>query len=666
LNFDSKLPRAALLKELQNTALLGHAYNGSNLMHISSFQLNNYKSYYQSEPLALSAGINLIVGPNHAGKTALLEGLHLDFELNPYRSSKVPRSVEPKEEVASSAKVSFTLTHEELWGILRNVRGSLGVPLPDGLLYKIQTEGDNREHTRVQKFVDRVFNKDSYMLDALYTMSSHSLGKLSPAKFPSIGDYDAGEARGKHPFAWCEINNEGKLVVINTQRQGERSFDVGAKVLNVLKERLYNFKAERFNVGKYLAGLGRILDSDARNLPEVLGNLLGETPTKFRLLNQHFQTIFPQVYEVSARNVSGEPQQMGLSREIIIYEVESSDPEDAIPLNHGGTGLGQVLAMLYVLIESKQPQVIIIDEPQSFLHPGAVRKLFEIFNLYSQHQYIIATHLPYIIHAAKPTTITLVTKERGQESHLQPIDVNETQELSICFDQVGARLSDAYGADNILWVEGPTERDCFPLILEKYSQRRLMGTEIVPVISVDEVLGKAADRVIGIYRQLSQGKGLRPAAVGFIFDRECRKKEKRDDLERQLDGRVRFLDRRMYENYLLEPKAIAAVLRQLPGVNKRLVTVPKIKRWLEKEVKKSDYLCNIPDEPWINIIDGAKILVGMFSYFTGQTVAYRKVEHGVKLTGWLLDNNTGDLQEVAVLIEKLLDKDTRRHEQAAV
>src|SRR2546423_8604318 len=132
-------------------------------MHISSFQLNNYKSYYQSEPLALSAGINLIVGPNHAGKTALLEGLRLDFEFNPYRSSKLRRRREPKKEVVSSAKVSFTISHEELWEILRNVRDRFGVPLPDGLLPEdvFDQEEDNK---RTQKFVDRVVNKKYYTL----------------------------------------------------------------------------------------------------------------------------------------------------------------------------------------------------------------------------------------------------------------------------------------------------------------------------------------------------------------------------------------------------------------------------------------------------------------------------------------------------------------------
>lgn len=125
-------------------------------MHISRFQLNNYKSYHQSEPLALSAGINLIVGPNHAGKTALLEGLRLDFEFNPYRKSKRHRRISLQEEADSSANVSFTLSREELWEMLGNLRGNIGIPLKDGLLHKIKSEDDS-EHTSVQRFVDQIF-----------------------------------------------------------------------------------------------------------------------------------------------------------------------------------------------------------------------------------------------------------------------------------------------------------------------------------------------------------------------------------------------------------------------------------------------------------------------------------------------------------------------------
>jgi AAA15 family ATPase/GTPase len=56
-------------------------------MFISSFRLFNYKSYLDSEELALTPGINIVVGQNDAGKSALLEGLGLHFENKPHHMS---------------------------------------------------------------------------------------------------------------------------------------------------------------------------------------------------------------------------------------------------------------------------------------------------------------------------------------------------------------------------------------------------------------------------------------------------------------------------------------------------------------------------------------------------------------------------------------------------
>jgi chromosome segregation ATPase len=55
-------------------------------MHISSVQIENYKSYRSSTTLKLMPGINVITGQNNAGKTALLEALRMDIQNNPHRS----------------------------------------------------------------------------------------------------------------------------------------------------------------------------------------------------------------------------------------------------------------------------------------------------------------------------------------------------------------------------------------------------------------------------------------------------------------------------------------------------------------------------------------------------------------------------------------------------
>ena len=115
----------------------------------------------------------------------------------------------------------------------------------------------------------------------------------------------------------------------------------------------------------------------------------GNNPHRFQDLNDRLIAILPQVKRVSVRAIPS--QQV----EIVVW---SHDPETqredlVAPLVESGTGIGQVLAILYVVLTSDRPQTIIIDEPQSFLHPGAAGKLMEFLKLHpTRHQFIIATH----------------------------------------------------------------------------------------------------------------------------------------------------------------------------------------------------------------------------------------------------------------------------------
>ena len=71
----------------------------------------------------------------------------------------------------------------------------------------------------------------------------------------------------------------------------------------------------------------------------------------------------------------------------------------------------------------------------------------------------------------------MVSKIEG-ESSVEVINVAETQQLRFFLSEIGARLSDVFGADHILWVEGRTEELCFPLILSRVAKQPLFGTAI--------------------------------------------------------------------------------------------------------------------------------------------------------------------------------------------
>jgi len=200
----------------------------------------------------------------------------------------------------------------------------------------------------------------------------------------------------------------------------------------------------------------------------VLHRLQSGNPVRFRRFNEHVSIIFPEI-----KGITVPPGPTGDQVQILVWSIDpNTEREDlAIPLSESGTGIGQVLAMLYVLLTAEYPRTIIIDEPQSFLNPGAVRKLLEILKQYSQHQFIITTHSPEIVSLVNPQTLFLLRKVEA-ETMITQLDSAEAQDQKLLLSEVGARLSDVFGADNILWVEGATEEVSFPLIVEKMLRKQ--------------------------------------------------------------------------------------------------------------------------------------------------------------------------------------------------
>jgi AAA15 family ATPase/GTPase len=87
--------------------------------------------------------------------------------------------------------------------------------------------------------------------------------------------------------------------------------------------------------------------------------------------NEFVQKVFPQIHRISIRPNPREPGQV----QIVVW---NEDPKKeridlVVPLEECGTGLGQVLAILYVVLTADIGKAIIIDEPNSFLHPWRIR-----------------------------------------------------------------------------------------------------------------------------------------------------------------------------------------------------------------------------------------------------------------------------------------------------
>jgi hypothetical protein len=324
----------------------------------------------------------------------------------------------------------------------------------------------------------------------------------------------------------------------------------------------------------------------------------------------------------------------------------------AIPLSDCGSGIPHILAMLYV-VEALKNQIILIDEPQSFLHSSSIRRLVEIFRS-SGHQFILTTHSTAILSAADVKTITLVKQTEGI-STVEQLDVRQAAHMRACLAELGVSLSEVFGADNILWLEGKTEEMCFPDILQRLGVKLPLGTLIKAVVATGDLHGKDAARIFEIYHRLSGGPSLLPPAIGFLFDDELRPEQAKKEMRHRGGDRVGFLPRRMYENYLLHPRAIASIINSFDGSRTDAVTEEDVQEWLQESGHQPQFGSpGNPDQSWEQYIDASKLLKCLFAELSEQRISYEKPFHSVELTKWLLDTEPETLREVADLIADIL------------
>ncbi len=596
-------------------------------MFIKKLQVFNYKSYLDSGLMEFSPGINIIVGRNNAGKTSLLEVLKLDFENHPHRSLKtLPNKFSSLQE-ESKIQITLQIEKEELRNLIKKL-SIIGIPRaatekyyfiadkyeynPDEYHDQYMSAIDESVRYAVRQFKDFLENPD-FILTSLFLQPNIKMENRSLIKLLNFESY---KQAFQKVFYKIKYDDSDQIVIEETTSysdedgivqepfvnySGKNQESIGYKLFDKFQNRIYRFQTERLNIGicKCESKADINLKSNASNLAEVLFILQGKIPGMFAQFNKLVSDILPEIKWISV------VMRDDTNVEILVWNTDNLHRNDlSLPLSSCGSGVSQVLAIVYILVYSEEHRTLIIDEPQSFLHPGAAKKLIETIKQFPQHQYFIATHSPEIIASANPSTI-INLQYQDCETTASVINPKEIESQNEILAELGVRLSDVFGADSILWVEGQTEEKCFPLILEKVTIIILMGIKILSVNSTDALLdGKRSDLVFDIYKKLTTGATLFPPAIAFIFDRESKTETKIQELKKR---GVTFLRQPMYENYLLDPEAISVVINEEATWLEIPISITQVQQYIDKIKQEKSYLLQgvkreeVSDNNWLSI-----------------------------------------------------------------
>ncbi len=624
-------------------------------MIVTRLEIKNYKSFWNPEPIHFGPGFNVVIGPNSGGKSSLIEALTLGFAHKPHRSTTSSPSRTSPNSLPSEVKIAAQISREDIAEKMR----AMGL-MHLGYAWSVH---DTAADTPVHQ-LNHLLNTSGINLEVIVRQPNGIEYQSDPITAALIGEQRGGT------MAWnAEMKNFESPQPHLTSHGG---YNLSMLAYPIIQPQIYAFQAERLKIGKNPVGTQTELMPDAQNLPVVIHNLRSN-PDRYELYISLVRSVLPEVQYVTV------PYTHENLLEIRVWNEPTSTQRDdlAVSLTDCGTGVSQVLALLYVIVTSEQPRTLVIDEPQSFLNPGALRKLLEILQAHPQHQYILATHSPTLLSALELSSLTLV-KRQGTESTITTLDPSSPRALKIALNEVGAQISDVYGADRVLWVEGPTEEACFPKIARRFNIR-LEGCVIVGVqqtgdFETKKQKGQKAQMAFDVYGKLSLPKPLLPPALAFVFDRERRTKSDLKELQSKgehVGVPVMFLERLLYENYLLDSDAITHVINLHDAEREKEVLVTEILAWVETNRWEEVYFDRaIPEnqrteERWLKEVHGAKLLEDIFKKFTEARVEYRKTDYSVELTAWLLENKPTEFEDLQRLLERILKMQVNPNEEDA-
>ena len=604
-------------------------------MNLIGIKILNYKCYRDSGPVALGETFTVVVGQNNAGKTAFLEAINSSSIQNKPHRVPARGPFQPVPIPTSSVHVDVSISGAEL--LHRMLANG------DQIVFPLARAWATDPHAGVQQF----FDEPKLHFELQRSAGSGWSGRSNPAHRhykPEPNDITARVGPTSDRQSWT----------VHSIQQSEQG--LSAYVGQYIDRSVYLFRAERLNVGESSITPTSELANDANNLPSVLLQL-PNSPEAHDRYQELVREIFPLIYRVSAAPITSSTARIT----IIMKDGPAGQPHPGvdIPLNDSGTGISQVLAILYVAVTATAPRTLVIDEPNSFLHPGAAKKLLSILRTL-QHQYIISTHSSDLINVTDPEFLHLV-EWHGTEAHFLTLDRTSVHDQRRVLDELGVRVSDVFGCDRVLWVEGPTEQRCFPLLL-RYIGLLSPAVAIAPLVATGDLEARRtkADLAWKIYEQLSMGTALIPPALAFSFDREGRTKSQMDNMSRRSRGIVAFLPRRTYENFLISPDAICHVLATGAQAGKR-PTAKAVSDWLGAQRASGRYdeyepTPGVAEDQWMSLVNAPKLLKDLFNELSESTCPYDKVVHSVALTEWLLANNPAHLQELLTYVANLVER----------
>ena len=224
----------------------------------------------------------------------------------------------------------------------------------------------------------------------------------------------------------------------------------------------------------------------------------------------------------------------------------------------------------YVEDENTIPCIIMMEDPEIFLHPQLQKVASEIlYRLSKKNQVIFSTHSPNMIFNFSQRQIKQVVLDKSYYT-----TIKEDNDIDEILDDLGYTANDLMNVSFVFIVEGKQDSQRLPLLLEKYyseiydEEGKLQRISIIPTNSCTNIKTYANLKYINklylknqfLMIRDSDGKNPKHLVKQLCSYYEQRAKEELEsNLPRVTPKNVLILKYYSFENYFLDPKIMTRI-----------------------------------------------------------------------------------------------------------
>lgn len=214
--------------------------------------------------------------------------------------------------------------------------------------------------------------------------------------------------------------------------------------------------------------------------------------------------------------------------------------------------------LLTHLSRSKGSSIVVVDEPEIYLHPDVQRQLLGIVRE-SDTAMLMATHSSEIMAEADPNEIVLIEKRRRSGERLR--DISGIQRaLDIVGSAQNITLTALARSRRVLFVEGDNDFRLLRRVARRIGMRELgAGLGVTPL----ESGGFGSwERITTLASGIAEALGS-PLIIAAIYDRDYYCREHIHEITAQLASHLDFAhvhQKKEFENYLLLPEVLDRAL----------------------------------------------------------------------------------------------------------